>query len=236
MGAGYYISGAGHGALILWIMVGGLVDRDHIEDIEAADVSLITEEQFAALLLPEAGVDASVPSPTVSAPAEDLSPDVPQAEAESAAEQTAPEPVAETEPEEVPDTPSKPEPVEAEPAPTVEPVAEPETPEDGTDLAKVAPAPARRVASRPSLGFAGVDTAPAIARERIAPIKDPDPEPEPEPEQEPAQQEETTTEIVTEAEEETSPLAPAQTPAPEIAPGARGRAGTGARARTGSRT
>ena len=125
MGAGYYISGAGHGALILWIMVGGLVDRDHIEDIEAADVSLITEEQFAALLLPEAGVDASVPSPTVSAPAEDLSPDVPQAEAESAAEQTAPEPVAETEPEEVPDTPSKPEPVEAEPAPTVEPVAEP---------------------------------------------------------------------------------------------------------------
>ena len=93
MGAGYYISGIGHSVVIAWIMVGGFLDRDHIPDIEAADVSLITEEQFAALILPDAGVNAAVPAPTVSTPAEDQSPVVPQAE--TATERTAPEPVAE---------------------------------------------------------------------------------------------------------------------------------------------
>ena len=53
MQAGYLISGIGHMAVILWVMVGGFLDTDRIPDVQTAEVSIITEEEFAALSAPQ---------------------------------------------------------------------------------------------------------------------------------------------------------------------------------------
>ena len=46
---GLYISGAGHGGLILWMLLGGLFSAPRPEPLDVAPVSLVSAEEFAAL-------------------------------------------------------------------------------------------------------------------------------------------------------------------------------------------
>lgn len=75
MKTGYYISGAGHGALILWVLVGGIFNAPHSEPLEVAQVSLVSAEEFAALsapasapLAPETPAQPVVPEPDTTLP------------------------------------------------------------------------------------------------------------------------------------------------------------------------
>ncbi|MGB0960933.1 MAG: energy transducer TonB [Halocynthiibacter sp.] len=108
MNKGLYISGIGHGAVILWVMVMGVFTSSSIErPLETTDVSIISSEEFAAL--------STAPAPH----------DVPAA-VEPA---STPEPIPEPEPLPEPE----PEPLlEAEPMPEPEP-----TPQDSERVAPV---------------------------------------------------------------------------------------------------
>ena len=55
---GMIISGAGHGALILWIAVGGLfVPRDRPDEVTVTQVALVSSEEYAA-------IEAAAPAPS----------------------------------------------------------------------------------------------------------------------------------------------------------------------------
>ena len=55
MRVGWYISGAGHAALILFVLFGGLFAGDRIpEVVTLSDVSILSEEEYAALVPPGA--------------------------------------------------------------------------------------------------------------------------------------------------------------------------------------
>ena len=55
MRTGFYISGAGHGLLLLAMLFGGVFSwEDEEPSIRVTEVSILTEEQFAALSVPEA--------------------------------------------------------------------------------------------------------------------------------------------------------------------------------------
>ncbi len=58
MSRGHIISGISHGAVIAWVMFGGLFSNDIPETPEVADVSIISEQDFAALTAPEPSPDA----------------------------------------------------------------------------------------------------------------------------------------------------------------------------------
>ena len=61
MDTGTYISGGGHAALILGLLLGGVFGAPPPPPPETADVSIITSEQFAALTagtpIPQVAVD-----------------------------------------------------------------------------------------------------------------------------------------------------------------------------------
>lgn len=134
MQSGTYISGVGHGALILWALLGGffLSAQDPLP-VQTSDVSLISGDQFAALALPDTAPD----------PQQDLAqPAPPQLE------DTAPTPPPETNdtpaipvpdtnptlPDAVPDAPPKP-----APAPRIAPLAAPAPPPDAEVSEQVTP-------------------------------------------------------------------------------------------------
>lgn len=73
MKTGLYISGIGHGGLILWILVGGIFSAPDPEPFEVTEVSIMTGAEFAALSAPAAAPstqdEVSAPqAPEVSAP------------------------------------------------------------------------------------------------------------------------------------------------------------------------
>lgn len=137
MHTGHYISGGAHGVLILWALFGGVFRSDPPE-VQVADVSVISEAQFAAMMQPQA------------APALGAEPvALPQPEAP---EPTPAPPVAETAPVARPDP--VPQPVEPLPEPPVaEELPQPPAPEpvpevDAPDVAlRPVPRPAPRVAA-----------------------------------------------------------------------------------------
>lgn len=212
MHTGHYISGGAHGLLILWALFGGMFRGDPPQ-VEVAEVSVISEAQFAAMMQPQAS------PPTVAEPAALPVPEI---------EDTAPEtPVEDTQPV------ARPEPVEpevAEPDPVPQPVLpEPEPEAEVVEELPRPPAPdpvpeveAPEVAVRPI-----PRPAPRVAAEAVP---EPDPEAEVAPEvqekveqsdqAEPTDAEEqqatapeaTATEIVTEAEE------PARAPTASVRP------------------
>ncbi|MFP7675333.1 cell envelope biogenesis protein TolA [Marivita sp. S0852] len=213
MHTGHYISGGAHGFLILWALFGGMFHGDPPE-MEVADVSVISEAQFAAMMQPQSSPDAvtepaALPVPDV----EDVAPDTP---------------VAETAPAQPPE-PVEPDVAEPDPAPQqIAPIAEPDLTEDVPQPPTPEPVPeveAPDVALRP---------VPRPAP-RVAPDAVPEPEPEAEiaPElQETVEQSETAepsdaeeqqatapeaaaTEIVTEAED------PARAPTASVRPQSR---------------
>ena len=111
MRLGWYISGAGHLALILAVLFGGLFAGDRIpEAVVLSEVSILSEEEYALLTAPEVAPETQSDAPDVAAP--EPEPDTPDApEPDSAPELSAPEPV------EAPDTPDAPEFEVEQPAP-----------------------------------------------------------------------------------------------------------------------
>ncbi|MGR3291605.1 MAG: energy transducer TonB [Paracoccaceae bacterium] len=218
MTRGAYISGIGHGGLILWALFGGffLSGREPLP-VQASDVSLISSAEFAALTLPNQPplVPFEAPQPITPDP-EDQAPDI------SPTSENPPEP---PEPTEV----SVP---EVDTAPTVpDTLAEPETQVE--DAPPVIPVPAIQD-STPDLGEPDGPAQPAAAP-RVAPVAAAAPEPETEisettaPEVAPDETvetvaeetpatapEEAATEIVTEAE--TPSAAPLMSPRPSARP------------------
>ncbi|SFD73803.1 cell envelope biogenesis protein TolA [Roseivivax sediminis] len=190
MHTGHYISGAGHLALVFWVLFGG-VFRSEPDSVEVREVSVISEEEFAALSErtqpPEStqDIDAppapdSDPDPAPAPPAAEPPPE-PQPEPEP-----APEPAQETPPEAVPQAP---------PAEAQDEVQQPEPPAPDPEIE--APQISERPVPRP---------APRVA---------PDPVPEPEPEAEPAP--DVAEAVEPEPSEETVPEEPQEPEAPEAA-------------------
>lgn len=108
---GTIISGAGHAALILWVVLGDwLFARKDAPAVQVAEVSLMTSAEFDAMV-------AAVPATPDPAPSADPAPDPAPA--------PDPEPAPAPEPEVVPPEPVQPEVIAPAPAP-VEPVPEPE--------------------------------------------------------------------------------------------------------------
>lgn len=217
MHTGHYISGGAHAALILWVLFGG-VFRSEPDSVEVREVSVISEEEFAALSErtqpPEAAEDVDAP------PAEEVAPPPPAQPEPEPEPQPEPDPVPEPEPEPAPEA-------EVQDAPPVmEPPAEPEpdTPETSDSAT---PPPAPRVAPDPVPEPEPDATVSEDVQDSVEP--EPSEEVTPEPPQEATAPEAATSEIVTEAEEparapdsssrpRTRPNRPAPEPQPEPEP------------------
>ncbi len=223
MKAGYVISGAGHAAFIVWLLFGNVFAAEP-PPLEVTEVTMITGEEWAALVLPEAPPDST-------SVVEEPEPPEPEPEPEP----QPPEP--EPEPQPVPQPQPTPEP-EPEPAPDVSDIAQPpaeaevqETPPEqpqppAEDVAVVVPSTAPEQSLRPRPRPADrVAPTPVAQPEQDTEVSDapqeattPDETTDtPAPEQDAAQPEETTTEIVTEAEEPAS-AAPTQSLRPVARP------------------
>lgn len=220
MNTGQYISGALHAAFIAFLLFGGLFARDRLLPVTVADVTVLSEAEFAALApaaaAPEIATDAPDPVP----PQTQVSPEVP-------AEETPPEraePSVAEEPDAPEDAPETPEILPTPPAELTDtsPVIAPPAPSDQVAALTpdAAPAPAPRVAPEaappPPLE---AETAPDVAPE-VAPEPDAPPAEEQE-ESEATAPEEASTEIVTEAEEQkenapTASMRPRARPTPPV--------------------
>jgi hypothetical protein len=213
--AGWYISGAGHTAFILFLLFGGVFARDRIAEVTVAEVSVISEAEFAALSRPAAAPEIATDAPEVAPPAQDSVPEAP-------AEDTAPE-VNEPEAVEVPETPQEPDVETPEPLPdavvvdTAPAVPAPPSELDGTSLERDAvAAPAPRVAPVPQVAPPpDAETAPERV-EDVAPDPQAEPQEQPEPEK-PAAPEQASDRIVTEAEKPRE-FAPASSMRPRTRP------------------
>ncbi len=204
MRTGWYISAAGHFLLVLLVLFGGLFARERFAEVTVAEVSIITEAEYAALTPPEAAPETKTDAPSVAAPVEDAAPSAP-------AEDKAPE-ISEPSPVNVPETPDGSEIERPQPVPETAVVDDapeiqlPETEVDGTSLERdVVAAPAPRIAPIPSIAPPQAETSPERV-EDTAPDPDLPPEDVAEPEDASAP-EEASDRIVTEAEEkrETAP-------------------------------
>jgi hypothetical protein len=194
---GWYISGAAHLALILFLMLGGLFTRDRFPEMQVAEVSVVTEEEYAALVLraPAPEINDAIPAPNAPEP-DAAAPEMPTTDAAPVV--ARPEP-AETppEPEQAPEAPEL---VVPDADVTTEaPVIAPPTVEDGNTVApQSTPAPAPRVAPDPTPAPpVEAETAPEVVEQTT-------PEPAPEApvveEREQAAPEAATTRIITEAD------------------------------------
>ncbi len=205
MDTGLKISAFAHAGLIAWVMAGGVFSTpDRARPMEVAEVTLISGEEFAALLAPQ----ATRPEPA--APPPDPQPSPP--EPEPALPEPQPEP-----PQQAPEPEPQPEPAPVVPQPPVETVLPPATTPD------ISPVPAPRPAAR-----VAPETAPPPPPEaEIAPTvqealrPEPGPEPAPaEPERPATAPEEATTQIITEATrtDERGSAAPVSSPRPQSRP------------------
>lgn len=185
MQTGTKISGIAHIGLISWALFGGVFSSEPLP-FEMREVSIITEEQYAALTAPRNT---------------DTSPEQPAAEPASEP-QVVPEPVPEPEPEPV----VEPEPI-VEPEPTPEPEPEPEPvvvpePAEPSPSDRVAPEP---VATPPPDVTPDEEAAPEVAPDEGAET--------PQDPQEATAPEEATDRIVPETDV-VAALAPARSPRP----------------------
>lgn len=99
MDTGPLVSGIGHGALLVWALIGGLFSRAPDDPLEVTEVSIISAQDFAALSAPKPSPDVEEIIPTPTPPEiDETPPEAPQP------------PVAEMPPpvEETPDVPQPP--------------------------------------------------------------------------------------------------------------------------------
>lgn len=219
MRLGWTLSWIGHGALFFVLLFGGLFVGNRIpEPVSISDVTVISEEDFAALVLPGAQPEAQTDAPDAPPPEPEPEPDAP----ETPTADTAPSLPESTEVDvpEAPETPdiAVPDPVPgAIPVDTTPPVQVAPSDLDGTSLERDAvAAPAPRVAPVPQVAPPPeAETAPDVVPD-TAPEPSPQPEPEPQPET-PAAPEEASDRIVTEAEE-VQTYAPASSMRPRSRP------------------
>ncbi|PHQ96336.1 MAG: energy transducer TonB [Marinosulfonomonas sp.] len=218
MNIGTYISGVGHGLFILWALIGGffLSSRDPVP-LQATEVSLISNAEFAALTLSNDLPDVQFdnPQPVVPeiedaapeiAPVPEETPDVsapvevaePEAEATPVEPEVVPTPQAEVD-DTAPDIPAPPvleaPPILADPGDTAVPDAAPRV----APVAAAPPAPDAEIADTVTEEVAPDESGEIVAEE--APATAP---------------EEAATEIVTEAE--TPASAPTNSPRPTARP------------------
>jgi hypothetical protein len=199
MHTGHYISGAGHLGLIAWLLLAG-VFTPHSEPFEMQEVSIVSSEQFDAMMAsseaPDQGTDVAQPE----------APDVP-AETPDAPAQTE-ETIQQPPPVQTEAPPPDPEPPVAEPAqPPAAEVSDqaPESPEPPSDVAVLVPEVAPVAVPRPVERVAPEPVAPAepearpdvVEQEAVTP--DAPGETVVEEPQEATAPPEATTEIVTEA-------------------------------------
>ena len=214
MHVGHYISGAGHILLLGWAFIGGAFESEPLP-MEVAEVTLMTGEEYAALVAPDPSPEAApgVAQPEAPAP-ETATPEAPAAETppeRPAPPEAARDPAPDATP--VPPAPPTPAPEVAEPDPAPE-LAPPS--EAATLLPEETPRPAPRPADR----VAPTPAPPAPPQAESAPDATPQAAPAPDappaPQEPPAAPEEAAPEIVTEAEE-----APAGAPRASLRPPAR---------------
>jgi hypothetical protein len=162
---GTILSGIGHAALILWVILGDwLFQSRDAPEVVVASVDLISSEDFAAMQ----AAASSPPRPQARPPAETV---------------VTPEPVVPdvVEPEPLPEPEPEPEP---EPLPDPEPEAQPELPPDPVPQPIEVPEPIAPLAPEEQvLPSAQPDVQPTP---RPADVVTPDPEPAPEPDVETA--------------------------------------------------
>ena len=230
MQTGTLISGAGHAALVLWVILGDwLFAPDDAPPMEVAEVSLISAAEFDAMVAaapstpePEVAPEPA-PEPAVAEPVEPevvepppVEPVLPEPEPEPQPQpEPPPEPLPEPEPvvEPLPENNGVP---DAEPLP-VDPEPIPEVPLPPTSSPRPKPAP--RVAPIPVDAPDPVAEVAEVPEEAVTP--DPVEQPEiVEPEQPEAQQEEAGTVLETEANREEEVVASG---APPTSPRPRGR-------------
>lgn len=214
MTTGWYISGAAHFALISFLMLGGLFTRERFPAMTVAEVSIVTEAEYAALVLraPAPEVNDAIPSPQPPDPDTDA-PEMPTTDAAPAV--ARPDPVEEPDVPQAP--PEAPEIVVPDAEVTTEaPVIAPPTVEDGETVApQSTPSPAPRVAPSPRPAPpVEAETAPEVVEQTA-------PEPQPEApvveEREQAAPEAATTRIITEADRPDD-LAPVESIRPRSRP------------------
>lgn len=216
MTTGAYISGAAHAALILLLLFGGLLERRSLPEVSVANVSVLSEEQFAALTRPETSPEVTTDAAAPEAPESEADPEF-EAGSDAAPEVSEPAPAPEAAATDAPAEPlPAPDPApEADVTDSLPPVEAPPIVDDRPEAPdEAAPAPAPRVAPEPAAPAPPeAEDAPQVVEQTT-----PDPEPaEPVEEEIAAAPPEATTEIVTEAEEEQS-LAPAASPRPRSRP------------------
>lgn len=212
---GWYISGAAHAILIVALIFGGFLRPPPAEPVSVSDVQILSEAEYAALVLrnpaPEAAPEPAAPPP----PAPEEAPEAPTPETplpqitESAApeaetpeatpEVTIPEPTPEAEVEDIPPVVASPDPMPEGPRFEAPPQRAP----------RVAPTPAP---APPSTADIAPDAAPEVAP---APDAPPEQVAEETPETAP---EEAAPELATEADEPTETLALATSPRPRARP------------------
>ncbi|MEL7025855.1 MAG: hypothetical protein AAGO57_01315 [Pseudomonadota bacterium] len=212
---GWYISGAAHVLLLLFLLFGGLFARSPDEPVTISDVQIISEADFAALVLqnptPPVAEDPVAPPP----PAPETAPAAPAADSPLPQITEAEPPEAET-PESTPEVTIPAPTPEAEVEDTAPVVNAPEPLPDGPRF-EAPPQRAPRVAPTPAP--APPDTAEIApdASPEIAPA--PDALPEDVAEETPeAAPEEAAPELATEADEATETLALATSPRPRPRP------------------
>ncbi len=195
------ISGAGHGVLLVGMLIGGLFDRGQPPE-EVLTASVITNEEFQALFPSELPPSAET---SVAAPSE---PDVDEDQASASTSEDPPVPTDPPDAEEpntpdaVPETPELPVPPDPELSQDTPEIVAPETPEADAPIVApeaeaAAPQEAPRVAPIP---VPESPPTPEIADEPAPPVSENSESAETTEDQPEAAPEEATTEIVTEAE------------------------------------
>lgn len=222
-----YISGGAHALLLAWLLLGNVFAADPPQ-MQVADVTILSEEDFAALTAPPTPEPVAEPVTPVAPPAPALTPEpeptpAPTPEPEPApTPEPEPEPQPAPEPEPVPEPQPIPEPAPEptpEPAPVPAPLPEPEpipvppAPLPAPPPAPVAPTASLRPKARPADRVAETPVAPPDpnterAEERVEAAEPDAVSPDVAEElREATAPPETTTEIVTEAEERFAPSA-----------------------------
>lgn len=199
MKAGYYISGVGHGGLILWVLVGGIFASAPEEPLEVAQVSLVSAEEFAALSAP-ASAPRAVEEPVQPVAPEPIAP-TPVPRPETPPERVEAPEVTQPAPETPPDASNidTPPVAQVEDTPPTLLVPPAEAPESPVIAEPAPPRPAPRVAPEPAAPPPLEATVDDTVAEATVPAPDAvTPAPEVEDSTAP---EEATTQIVTEAEQ-----------------------------------
>lgn len=214
---GTYVSGAGHLALLIWLLAGWGLSSDPLE-FEITEVTVVSGESFEAL------VRATSPQPSTEVPTTPVAPVVEEAPAVEAPQQDAAPEVVQPD---VTEAPAEETPPPAQPEPPTPPAEVTDTAPQPPQPEVLAGAPDLPVSARPQVRQADrvadtpvappppdVETAPV---EQAAVAEDAEQPSEQETVvQEQAAPEETTTEIVTEAE--TPAGAPDTSPRPAVRP------------------